>query len=151
MVLTFLHLGFTHLSLAGPEQVCWGQVRAVMGTTLSTPKDAPLPPILMQQETDSVWSQPGKRVGRQGLGMLWTGAWESACPARPFGVPLLLVNLQRRPSWADHPEARGAHPHREQLAGTQPQSQLQQRIGPGNLPSPADCHCRPERAHFLQN
>ena len=38
----------------------WSQVRAVMGTTLSTPKDAPLPPILMQQETDSVWGQPGE-------------------------------------------------------------------------------------------
>ena len=39
-----------------------------MGTTLSIPKDAPLPPILMQQETDSVWSQPGKLVSHPGLG-----------------------------------------------------------------------------------
>ena len=31
-----------------------------MGTTLSIPKEAPLPPILMQQEVDSVWLQPGE-------------------------------------------------------------------------------------------
>ena len=35
-------------------------VRAIMATTLAIPRDDPLPPILMQQETDSIWEQPGE-------------------------------------------------------------------------------------------
>lgn len=32
-------------------------VRAVVGTTLAIDADSPLPPILLQNEADSVWSQ----------------------------------------------------------------------------------------------
>ena len=32
-------------------------VRAVIGATLSLAKNAPLPPVLMQAEADSVWKQ----------------------------------------------------------------------------------------------
>ena len=32
-------------------------VRAVIATTLGVPPDGDLPPLIMQQETDSVWAQ----------------------------------------------------------------------------------------------
>ena len=48
-------------------------VRAIVATTLSIPRHQALPPVLLQEESDSIWDQPGAPLGVggprvQGLG-----------------------------------------------------------------------------------